>query len=257
MRTYTSCIHHMDADNGGRGKEQSTKFTDQSKVNVRAPLLGSQAQVAPGAFLLWAPFIRPTPRDTISLSYSHRILQGVLDFSLPQEHIPPAHPPKHALKSRDALAVNHTSHEAVGRRATLGTILCHGKGGRWEEGAKRTNSRLHIAVSKGLPKSGLSRGLTEQLRNWIQSDLGIPHTGLRRESILEADERLASLLFWTTKMNMTLLSTEGWSGTYPSLKGVPLPISFGSRREDDSSNRSGSAICWWCNSAWIHKSINI
>lgn len=50
---------------------------------------------------------------------------------------------------------------------------------------------------------------------------------------------------------------QGRSATYPSLKGVPLPISFGSKSDDDSSNRSGSAICWWCNSAWIHKSINI
>lgn len=44
---------------------------------------------------------------------------------------------------------------------------------------------------------------------------------------------------------------------YPSRSGAPLPISLGSRSEEDSSNRSGSAICWWCNSAWIHKSINI
>lgn len=61
-----------------------------------------------------------TPQDTISLSYSHRILQGVLDISLSQEYIPPAHPPKHTLKSRDAFSVNHTSHEAVGRRARWG-----------------------------------------------------------------------------------------------------------------------------------------
>ena len=73
--------------------------------------------------LLWAPFTRPTPQDAISLSYSHRILQGVLDFSLSQEHISPAYPPKHALKSRDALPVNDTSHEAVGRRGRLETLF--------------------------------------------------------------------------------------------------------------------------------------
>lgn len=93
-----------------------------------------QVQVAHGMLLLWVPCTRPTPPDAIPLSYSHRILQGVLDFSLPQEHIPPAHPPKHALKSRDALPVNHTSHEAVGRRARLGTVPRHRMGGKWRAG---------------------------------------------------------------------------------------------------------------------------
>lgn len=63
--------------------------------------------------LLWA---RPTPQDTVPLSYSHRILQWVLDFSLSQEHIPSAHSPKHSLKGRDPLPVNHAGHKAVGRR---------------------------------------------------------------------------------------------------------------------------------------------
>ena len=93
-----------------------------------------QVQVAHAMLLLWAPCTRPTPPDAIPLSYSHRILQGVLDLSLPQEHIPPAHPPKHALKSRDALPVNHTSHEAVGRRVRLGTVPHHRMGGKWRAG---------------------------------------------------------------------------------------------------------------------------
>jgi len=91
------------------------------------------------------------------LSYSHRILQGVLDFSLSQEHISPADPPKHALKSRDALPVNHTSHEAVGRRARWGTLF-HTMG--WKalrqrsevRGGGKTNTRLCNVMSKGLPK---------------------------------------------------------------------------------------------------------
>lgn len=82
--------------------------------------------------LLWA---RPTPQDTISLSYSHRILQWVFDFSLSQEHIPSAHSPKHALKGWDPLPVDHTSHEAVGRRVRLGTPGC--------ETGKRRDYILH------------------------------------------------------------------------------------------------------------------
>lgn len=211
------------------------------------------------------PFTRPTPRDTISLSYSHRILQGVLDFSLSQEHIPPAHPPKHALKSRDALPVNHTSHEAVGRRARWGTLL-HAMG--WKALRQRREVRGEVQTwqthsyamlcQKGsqslLPKT--RRGLMEQLRNWIQSDIGTRLNKFRREHVLETSECPASLLFWQQKW-MWPRVMEGWSTTYPSLKGVPLPISLGSRRDEDSSNKSGSAICWWCNSAWIHKSINI
>lgn len=76
------------------------------------------------------------------MSYSHRILQGVLDFSLSQEHIPPAHPPKHALKSRDALPVNHTSHEAVGRRARLGNLF-HAMGWKALRQRKREERDKH------------------------------------------------------------------------------------------------------------------
>lgn len=109
--------------------------------------------------LLWAPFTRPTPQDAISLSYSHRILQGILDFSLSQEHIPPAHPPKHALKSRDALPVNHTSHEAVGRRARWGTLF-HAMG--WKAlrqrkevrgGGQTGQTQGYAVLCRGLPKS--------------------------------------------------------------------------------------------------------
>ena len=133
----------------------------------------------------------------------------------------------------------------------------------WEEsesrGAKTPNRRICIVMSKGLPKSDswtqqrVHRTTQEpnpkRLSNFSQWAQKRGHPG--------SSECPASPLFWNAKMNMTPLSTEGWSGTYPSLKGVPLPISLGSKREEDSSNRSGSAICWWCNSAWIHKSINI
>lgn len=155
--------------------------------------------------LLWAPFTRPSPQDTISLSYSHRILQGVLDFSLSQEHIPPAHPPKHALKSRDALPVNHTSHEAVGRRGIWGP-LAHATARKAlrqrrearGEGHKQQTQDYAMLRQKGsqslIPRP--RRGLTGQLRNCIQSDLGTPLKGLRREHILGASElaRLTALL---------------------------------------------------------------
>lgn len=195
----------------------------------------------------------------MSLSYSHRILQGVLDFSLSQEHIPPAHPPKHALKSRDALPVNHTSHEAVGRRARLGNLF-HARGwkalrqrGKWGE-VRGWQTWLYIVMSKKL-----------KFYFWSQKRVERPQSKSTEERLSTGSEESAFwkqvkanlLLFWTVKMNLTPLSMEGWSGTYPSLKGVPLPISLGSKRDEDSSNRSGSAICWWCNSAWIHKSINI
>lgn len=73
--------------------------------------------------LLWAPSARPTPHSAISLSYSHGILQGTLDLGLSQEHVAPAHPPEHALESRDALTVNDTSHEAAGRGVRVGAWL--------------------------------------------------------------------------------------------------------------------------------------
>lgn len=101
------------------------------------------------------------------MSYSHRILQRVLDFSLSQEHIPPAHPPKHALKSRDALPVNHTSHEAVGRRARLGN-LSHAGGGKAlrqrrkaRRGTRMINMMTHCYVKKTevllRPQKGVAR----------------------------------------------------------------------------------------------------
>lgn len=187
-----------------------------------------------------------TPQDTISLSYSHRILQGVLDISLSQEHIPPAHPPKHTLKSRDAFSVNHASHEAVGRRARWGMRF---PAVEWE--ARRHKGRVRgkddqRETAKFKSESCLS--LVGQPWSWLQSEWG-KRLRCRGECILEASPGPASLVLWK----------EGWKwrDTYPSLKGVPLPISLGSKREEDSSNRSGSAICWWCNSAWIHKSINI
>lgn len=88
---------------------------------VRERGVSLESLTAPCSAPAWAHFTGPTPPDTISLSYSHGILQRVLDFSLSQEHIPTAHSPKHAFKGRDPLPVNHTSHEAVGKRVRLGT----------------------------------------------------------------------------------------------------------------------------------------
>ena len=94
------------------------------------------------------------------MSYSHRILQGILDFSLSQEHISPAHPPKHALKSRDALPFNHTGHEAVGEKNQMRNSIPHHemeglktKKTSERRGAKMTNTSLCNVISKRLPKS--------------------------------------------------------------------------------------------------------
>lgn len=116
-------ISHINIQWKLRGKGQSFKSADQSRGKHKGSSVGRSEPGGAMLLLLWTPFTGPTPWDTISLSYSHGILQGVLDFSLSQEHIPPAHPPKHALKSRDALPVNHTSHEAVGRRGRLGNLF--------------------------------------------------------------------------------------------------------------------------------------
>lgn len=43
--------------------------------------------------------------------YRYRILQGVFNLCLTQEHVPSAHSPQHALKHGDSLAVDHTSHK--------------------------------------------------------------------------------------------------------------------------------------------------
>lgn len=43
--------------------------------------------------------------------YRHRILQGVFNLCLAQEHIPSAHSPQHALERGDPLPVDHTSHK--------------------------------------------------------------------------------------------------------------------------------------------------
>lgn len=151
---HIGCKHMMEI----KTKNSPSNSQIKAGVNRRAPLQEGQTEVAPRRVTLWAPFARSMLQDTISLSYSHRILQRVLDFSLPQEHIPTAHPPKHALKSRDALPVNHTSHEAVGRRARVGTLF-HATG--WKASRQRkvrgdskmTNMKLCIVKSKGLPRS--------------------------------------------------------------------------------------------------------
>ena len=149
-----------------RRKEQPLK----AEANTRAPLWEVGVRWHRAVLQLWAPFTRPTPWDTVPLSYSHRVLQGVLDFSLSQEHIPPAHPPKHALKSRDALPVNHTSHEAVGRRARLGNLFrAMGWKALWQRRKTRRGTKtqtMHCYVKR--TGEVLSLGLEESCLNTTQ-----------------------------------------------------------------------------------------
>lgn len=133
---------------------------------------------------------RPPAGHTISLSYSHRVLQGVLNLRLSQEHVPSAHTPQHAFESGDAFSVDHASHKAAGR-ADGGCPTARGGARHGKRSREESQPAAAGQASRGTPAS-LPPG---------------PHRA------------------------------------YPSRNGAPLPISLGSRSDEDSSNRSGSAIC--------------
>lgn len=46
-------------------------------------------------------------------TYRRRVLKRRVNLGLPQEHVPAARAPQHALERRDALAQDHARHETA------------------------------------------------------------------------------------------------------------------------------------------------